>query len=351
MTDVQEVSYTGDILAHRRCPRAWLYERHVGLQSYEQVQAMEGNLTHFAMEWLTKYYRKHGSHPNAKQLEDELLKRYSVLRSRGIRSEFAKKVVVVARVVQVIFPNSVILPDDAPPTVSDTGAMDPIVEKCIIHAIHTEYEIKVVRPLPTGHQFIGKKHVLLRGILDVVLQEKKGMTFSRSYAMTDPANLVGQVMTTSIVSAPGDIEIWDYKASQPDTPYIHDYARQLLTYAALYHRNNPKQALPARCVLAFLRTPKKGGSLKDNLIAIPITKTLLAHAETWTMDQIVAIGGSVAGFVKDPASSLKLIPTNAKGQIGKDLAQQCTACGQRFDCAPYASGHPSDCDRTRIDKN
>ena len=91
MSDVYQVSYTGDILGHRRCPRAWLYERHVGLRPYEQVQAMEGNLAHFAMEWLTKHYRKHGTYPKATELEQEMLKRFSVLRSRGIRSEFAKK--------------------------------------------------------------------------------------------------------------------------------------------------------------------------------------------------------------------------------------------------------------------
>ena len=30
MTDVIEVSYTGDLLAHRRCGRAWAYEKHAG---------------------------------------------------------------------------------------------------------------------------------------------------------------------------------------------------------------------------------------------------------------------------------------------------------------------------------
>ena len=46
MNDVIEVSYTGDLLAHRRCPRAWAYEKHAGFVPYEQVQAMEGRLLH-----------------------------------------------------------------------------------------------------------------------------------------------------------------------------------------------------------------------------------------------------------------------------------------------------------------
>lgn len=41
MSDVIEVSYTGDLLAHRRCARSWAYEKYTGFQPYEQVQAME----------------------------------------------------------------------------------------------------------------------------------------------------------------------------------------------------------------------------------------------------------------------------------------------------------------------
>lgn len=348
MSDVYEVSYTGDILAHRRCPRAWLYERHVGLRPYEQVQAMEGNLAHFAMEWLTKYYRKHGTYPKATDLGQEMVKRYSVLRSRGIRSEFAKKVEVVARVVEVAYPDSVSFPAGLAPVIVGTGDIDPIVAKCISCALHTEYEIKHVRGLPAGHKFRGKKQVLLRGILDLVIQQQDSMEFSRSYGITDPINLTGVVTNTTVQSHPGDIEIWDYKASQPTTPYIHDYVRQLLTYAALYHRNNPEEELPARCVLAFLRRPKKG-SLQDHLIAVPVTKDLLDHAEDWTMGQIMGIGDSIADFINDPTAAK--IGTVGCGSVDKELAKQCTACGQRFDCGPYAKGHAGDCNRSRIDKN
>ena len=53
MTEAIEVSYTGDLLAHRRCARAWCFEKQAGFQPYEAVQAMEGRLVHHAMEWLT----------------------------------------------------------------------------------------------------------------------------------------------------------------------------------------------------------------------------------------------------------------------------------------------------------
>jgi hypothetical protein len=348
MSDVYQVSYTGDILGHRRCPRAWLYERHVGLRPYEQVQAMEGNLAHFAMEWLTKHYRKHGTYPKATELEQEMLKRFSVLRSRGIRSEFAKKAEVVARVIEVVYPKSVSFPKGAAPVIVETGGIDPIVAKCISCALHTEYEIKHVRALPAGHKFSGKKQVLLRGILDLVIQQEDSMGFSRVYEIVDPIDLTGSVAEKSIKSVSGDIEIWDYKASKPDTPYIHDYVRQLLTYAALYHRNNPEEPLPARCVLAFLRRPKKG-TLQDHLIAIPVTQELLDHAENWTMGQIIGIGDSISDFISNPATAK--VGTGGCGMVDKELAKQCTACGQRFDCGPYSKAHAGDCDRSRIDKN
>src|SRR5262249_11910959 len=39
MNTVIEISYTGDLLAHRRCARAWAYQKYAGFHPYEQVQA------------------------------------------------------------------------------------------------------------------------------------------------------------------------------------------------------------------------------------------------------------------------------------------------------------------------
>ena len=58
MSDVIEVSYTGDLLAHRRCRRAWSYEKRAGFHPYEVVQAMEGRLVHHGMEWLTRQHQE-----------------------------------------------------------------------------------------------------------------------------------------------------------------------------------------------------------------------------------------------------------------------------------------------------
>jgi hypothetical protein len=71
MTNVIEVSYTGDLLAHRRCPRAWAYEKYAGFHPYEQVQAMEGCLIHHAMEWLTAFFAREKRHASRAELENQ----------------------------------------------------------------------------------------------------------------------------------------------------------------------------------------------------------------------------------------------------------------------------------------
>jgi len=344
MSDVVEVSYTGDILAHRRCPRAWAYHRHVGLHPYEQVQAMEGLLAHHAMEWLTIFYRENGRHANAEELAEQLLNRYSVLRSRGVRSEFVKKIVIVTRVVSILFPLAA--PASIPAGTFDKNApLDDVVRACVEGAVHTEYEIKSVQGL-TGGGYPGKSKYLLRGVLDLVRQESGTFEYQRVFEITDAADCSGVLKAGHIKTRTDDVEIWDYKASKPTTPYIGDYVRQLLTYAAIYHQHTG--SFPKRCVLAFLRQPKKG-TLADHLVAIPIDQSLVDAALNWTTSQVGAMGASVTTFRANPLT----IPggDEGSGTISKELRNQCTACGQRFDCSSYSSVAPSDCDPSRIDKN
>ena len=89
MSDVIEVSYTGDLLAHRRCGRAWAYEKRAGFHPYEVVQAMEGRLVHHAMEWLTRQYQEVlGRHATAEELRTQMEHYFRVLWARGIRTAF-----------------------------------------------------------------------------------------------------------------------------------------------------------------------------------------------------------------------------------------------------------------------
>jgi hypothetical protein len=91
MSDVIEVSYTGDLLA-RRCRRAWAYEKRAGFHPYEVVQAMEGRLVHHAMEWLTRQHQEAlGRHRHATraELRAQLEHYFRVLWAGGTRTRFA----------------------------------------------------------------------------------------------------------------------------------------------------------------------------------------------------------------------------------------------------------------------
>src|SRR5580704_1502448 len=133
VTDVIEVSYTGDLLAHRRCARAWAYEKRAGFQPYEVVQAMEGRLVHHAMEWLTRQYQEEldrRRHVTDEELRRQLDRYFKVLWARGIRTTFESKQATLDRVVGNLFPR---------------GQIDLVVKAVVEGALHTEYELRAVK--------------------------------------------------------------------------------------------------------------------------------------------------------------------------------------------------------------
>src|SRR6266516_3503163 len=133
MSDVIEVSYTGDLLAHRRCRRAWAYEKRAGFHPYEVVQAMEGRLVHHAMEWLTRQHQEafgRRRHVTEAELRSQMEHYFRVLWARGIRTAFASKQETIDRVVGNLYPG---------------GRIDPVVKAVIEGAQHTEYELRAVK--------------------------------------------------------------------------------------------------------------------------------------------------------------------------------------------------------------
>ena len=144
MSDVIEVSYTGDLLAHRRCPRAWCYENHAGFVPYEQVQAMEGRLLHHAMEWMSRRYADGGGLAVRDELREQLERFYRVLRSRGITTAFTTRDEVLDRITDNLFRGE---------------ALRRPVEAAVRGAEHTEYELKSVRKV-LKTDFAGKNRIL-----------------------------------------------------------------------------------------------------------------------------------------------------------------------------------------------
>lgn len=337
MRDVIEVSYTGDLLGHRRCPRSWAFEKQAGFHPYEQVQAMEGRLIHHAMEWLTREFRSSGKHRNTQDLTVQLTKYFRVLWARGMRTTFASKADTVDRVVRNLFPN---------------GKMHKTVRSAIEGAQHTEYELRSVRKVVKA-DFAGKSRLLLTGILDLVVQQQNPLIYEQTWEWTDLAALEGKVANKQTHAAVGDVEIWDYKGARAGTHYLTDYVRQLLTYAALYKERSG--ALPKRCVLFFVNEPK----FDRQLLVIPVDQKTVDSALDWTIKQVQAIRQTSLSFQAGPTSVSGGAYADAHLPIGSrvntELKQQCTACGFRFDCAEYIThlggpGH-TDIDILNVHKN
>src|SRR5437016_1472469 len=200
MRDVIELSYTGDLLAHRRCARAWSFEKQAGFYPYEQVQAMEGRLVHHGLEWLSRQFsdvQKRKRHPTAAELRGQLEHYFRVLWSRGLRTTFASKDETLTRVVGNLYPG---------------GTIHPTVKAVVEGAQHTEYEIRSVRKLLPRLPG-GKSKLLLTGVLDLVVQQQEPLTYERTWQWSSVANLDGNAVKAKTRAKTMDVEIWDYKGS------------------------------------------------------------------------------------------------------------------------------------------
>ncbi|GAA4243227.1 PD-(D/E)XK nuclease family protein [Dactylosporangium darangshiense] len=342
MTDLIEVSYTGDLLAHRRCRRAWAFEKHVGVHPYEQVQAMEGFMIHHAMQWLTDRHRATGAHADVASLTAQLNSYFLVLWSRGIRTTFASKQETVDRVTRHLYD----VEADAP---------HPEVLAAVEGAQHEEYPLRSVRKV-VPELYGGKSKILLTGILDVVIQQKNTLTYPLQWRWTDKAAMLGEVIDVPDQAAVGDTEIWDYKGTRlRQNRSRDDYVRQVVTYAGLLQ---DRIGLPRRCVLFF--TNEKPGSGR-RLLSIPIDQEVIDASFAWTLEQVRELRNTVLQIQQDPLSidggDLTKQHLPMAQRVDQDLKAQCTACGQRFDCDAYRAfltaggADPNDIDRLNVNKN
>jgi len=319
VSDVIEVSYTGDLLAHRRCPRAWAYEKHAGFVPYEQVQAMEGRLLHHAMEWMSRRYREDGKLVKREQLQEQLERFYRVLRSRGISTTFTTREKTLERIIGNLYRGK---------------SLRSPVSAAIRGAEHTEYELRSVRKV-LKTDFAGKSRILLTGIIDLVLQQQDPLTYRQVWKWDDVDALSGTRHPGREVAATGDREIWDIKGSKIETPYLIDYVRQVITYAALFRERTG--TLPRRCVLFFVNEKRD----EDALLSIPLTPTVVDSGLRWTVEQVADLRRTLTSFEKDPAEVCggtvlrRELPVGER--VDEVLKAQCTGCAQRFDCVEYTT--------------
>jgi hypothetical protein len=133
---------------------------------------------------------------------------------------------------------------------------------------------------------------------------------------------------------------------------MRDYVLQLLTYANLYRERTGHR--PERCVLFFINEKKRD----DQLVAIPLEDALLDVALAWTIDRVKDVQKTMRAYETDPCAvegGDEKSPKTGKPQVSESLAQQCTACGRRFDCDSYkrhvgGANHP-DIDLLNVRKN
>ena len=337
MNEILSVSYTGDLLAHRRCPRSWAFGKLAGFHPYEQAQALEGSLIHHTMEWLVDFYRANGDYPSVDQVRQQLESRFSVLWARGLKTAFASKQATVDRVLGNIYPNDMIRPS---------------VQAAVEGASHTEYELRAVRKIVPG-DFQGKEKLMLTGILDLVLHQRRGFQFNRAWQWTDLERLQGRAVDAVTTAEAEDLEVWDYKGTRADGPYERDYVLQLLTYARLYQERTG--VLPKRCVLFYINEQAQ----EDELLAIPISEEVISAAEAWTVSQAQALRQTALSFQRDPSSvaggSLEYSDPDTGSRIDPVLKKQCTACGHRFNCDAYiealGGADHADVDLLNVGKN
>jgi hypothetical protein len=317
MRDFIEASYTGDILAHRRCRRAWAYENYVGFHKYDQAQAMEGRLVHHAMEWLTTFYTSNQRHATAAELELQLQKYFRVLWARGIRTQWEKKQDVLDRVRDRLFP---------------TGKMHGTVQHAVEGAAHTEYELRAVHALPARPGKASK--LLLTGIMDLVLRQQ-GFTYGWQWVWNSLDELNGEARKHPVVAAADDVEIWDYKATVASTTFLPDYVLQLLTYGGLYAER--AGALPVRGVLFFINEADPS----RQLLSVSMDPAVVQAALRWTINQVVRIQDTIDQCEQDPLAvvggELSLGGRPLGQKITADLRKQCTGCNWRFDCDEYCA--------------
>jgi hypothetical protein len=165
--------------------------------------------------------------------------------------------------------------------------------------------------------------------------------------------LEGTVTKHETSAQAGDLEVWDYKGTKSNSPFVPDYVRQLLTYAALYSEKTGK--VPSRCVLFFVNEERRD----RKLLAVSVDGPLIARCVDWTIKQVQSLRQTMLQFQQNPRSiqggALEKQNEPVGHRTDDELRQQCTACGLRFDCDEYRallgrSNHP-DIALTNVAKN
>ncbi len=214
--NIRKYSTTGDILSYKRCRRQYGFFHERGFKSSSSTQMYFGTLVHDVLDKIHRIYQSTGNLPDEQGIEIIVDESHEILVRSGIRPY-----------------NPIQQKKNATKLLGHF--LELVNVKFFNHVQQTEYPLE--RELKTDND----TPYVLHGIVDVL------------------SGAICHDLDLPYSTDPGDIEIWDYKASkrpEKGSQYIQDYQYQMRVYCELYKQQTGKY--PARAVLVFL------GELNDD---------------------------------------------------------------------------------------
>lgn len=278
------LSLTGDIVAHRRCPRQYGFFTVKGFVPAHTVQIFYGTIIHEVLDRTHHHYQGFDKpETKGKIPSDEDITRYfgeveSALTARGVRAINARLREQALDVLKLF--NRV-----------EGPSLYPLV-------VDTEHRVRGTRE---------KIGYIMEGVVDVLI----GPGSDPKNPPTDPAQL----------------EIWDYKGQRRPMAEadLQSYVYQMQVYCALYKIRNG--CLPKAAKLYFLNELRRGDTRRPEkaIMNVPISNEEINNA-------LLEFDKTAAGIMKNAEKEI-WSPPNPKR--AKEIEETCTICDLRWSCRAW----------------
>jgi len=278
------LSLTGDIVAHRRCPRQYSFFAIKGFVPAHTVQIFYGTIIHEVLDRTHHHYKgfdrpeTKGKIPSEEDIERYFLEVENALKARGVRAINARLRDQALNVLKLF--NKIEGPRLYP------------------RVVDTEHRVRGTRD-STGY--------IMEGVVDVLI----GSDSDLNNPPTDPAQL----------------EIWDYKGqkSPKSEADLQSYIYQMQVYCALYRIKNG--CLPKAAKLYFLN------ELQEKDEQTPPKAILKVSISDKEIDKALAEFDITANEIKKNVENENWPPPNP--QRAREIADTCAICDVRWSCKAW----------------
>jgi DNA helicase-2/ATP-dependent DNA helicase PcrA len=278
------LSLTGDIVAHRRCPRQYGFFAIKGFVPAHTVQIFYGIIIHEVLDRTHHHYQGFEKpETKGKIPTDEDIRKYfaeveGALKAKGVRA-INQRLRDQALEVLKLF-NRV-----------EGPTLYPLV-------VDTEHRVRGTRE-ETGY--------IMEGVVDVLLESN-----------SDPEKSSNN---------PAHLEIWDYKGQKKPKAKadLQSYIYQMQVYSALYKIRN--KCLPKAAKLYFLNELHSGDAKRpaNAILDIPISKE--------EIDKALYEFDTTAKEIMTNREKEKWDPPSKRK--AKDIQDTCTICDLRWSCKAW----------------